>query len=600
VAVSPFAPAPGRRGLFALVFFAWLSAPLAALQQPPPAIEEGDLPEATAPQPAAQTPAEPVAPPAPVAPQPTPEAFAERLRAAEQAYADGEYDAALAAYGEAAAVAPSPGERVKTLVTLANLQFQQDHPAQARDSLRAAVFLDPALAIRPDLYAPEFLQVFYDAQRDGLADRARETERLTHEGQLAVQEGNAAGGRQLLLRALEFSPNHSPALLEIATLDLAQGKAEAAIAGYERVVSLRQAQPATVPDEVAVVALTNLGKLYGDRQFFEDAASRLRQAVEIDSYRAESWFNLSVAQRALGKTDDALGSLLRARELSPGDEAILNNLARLYIEAARWPEATEVLAAATASNPRSARLWQLRGTALRAQKDLRGAEEAFRTVLTLDPMNRENIALQATTALAFLAYDRQDDAAVLAETRRGLGWKADDALLLNLAGLALQRQGAHEQALLQFEKAATTDPRRAETFNYMGAALFALARFEEAAANFERALAIRADYPEAAENLTLVRLRIEEQNAIRALLGLRAVKSAKPGSMKGIEVSEIAPNSLAARAGLLDGDLIVRVEDNPVSTPADFLVYLKLPNQRALAVEVLRQGNLKKIKLRLR
>ena len=65
-------------------------------------------------------------------------------------------------------------------------------------------------------------------------------------------------------------------------------------------------------------------------------------------------------------------------------------------------------------------------------------------------------------------------------------------------------------------------------------------------------------------------------------------------------ISGVLPESIAARAGMMSGDTLVRIEGNAVTTAADVAAYLAIqPPPRALACEVVRGGKVVKAKLKL-
>lgn len=590
----------------ALLFALTLAPPFARGQNAVP-IREEDLTEptpaeepspATAPAATGQDTAAPA--PQPTAEAPAPLGFAALMGLAETAYNEGRYEEAIGHYAAAASKAPSELQMSSVYLTLATLQHAQGQSDEARSSLTQAVYHNPDLALAPERHPVDFLDLFYDAQKSALAQRTAEADRRVHDGRTALDEGRLADARRLLAEGLNFVPNQPTALALMALVDLREGKTDAAVAGFERLLSLRQAQPGLVSDDLAAGALANLGKLYLVRRFHEDAATRLRQAVELDSSLAEAWIDLSTAQTELGQREEARGSLLRARALRPGDELVLHNLGVYYVESQRWPEALEVLADATERNPQSPRLWSLLAESKRSTGDRAGAETAYRRVLTLDPANQGGLAFRAARALALLLYESNDDAGAAAEARRAVVWDPNDPLSLTYLALAEQRRGDLAAAIAAFERAAEADSKRPEAFNYLGSAYFQALRYLEAATAFERALNLRPGFVEASENLDLARKRQAELDNIEKTLGLKVTRVAEPGSTKGLRAEGVTPESAAARAGMLVGDLLTRIEGAPVETPADLNGYLtRTPPPRALAAEWLRQSRLMKGKLRL-
>jgi tetratricopeptide (TPR) repeat protein len=53
-----------------------------------------------------------------------------------------------------------------------------------------------------------------------------------------------------------------------------------------------------------------------------NAAAQLTATVKLDPRHVAAWYNLGLAQNALGQTDAAIASLLQAESLAPADARI--------------------------------------------------------------------------------------------------------------------------------------------------------------------------------------------------------------------------------------------------------------------------------------
>ncbi len=62
--------------------------------------------------------------------------------------------------------------------------------------------------------------------------------------------------------------------------------------------------------------------------------------------------------------------------------------------------------------------------------------------------------------------------------------------------------------------------------------------------------------------------------------------------VKGARVSKVLPGSAAEKAGLLPGDVIVRVDDRQVRIPEDFVMHVKAQKEKKIAIEVERNGKI--------
>ncbi len=65
--------------------------------------------------------------------------------------------------------------------------------------------------------------------------------------------------------------------------------------------------------------------------------------------------------------------------------------------------------------------------------------------------------------------------------------------------------------------------------------------------------------------------------------------------VKGARVSRIIAGSAAAKAGLLPGDIIVKVDDRPVRIPDEFVTYVKAKKEQRIAIEVERNGSIARL-----
>ncbi len=109
-----------------------------------------------------------------------------------------------------------------------------------------------------------------------------------------------------------------------------------------------------------------------------------------------AWFLFGDSLRVIGLTDEAERALLKAVELSPGPDWVLQlTLAHLYkdsgnhVEAERWFE----LAAEDESAAEQAWFWVLRGSNLASHGQFKHAEKCFRQAVALGDDNRDEAML---------------------------------------------------------------------------------------------------------------------------------------------------------------------------------------------------------------
>ena len=142
------------------------------------------------------------------------------------------------------------------------------------------------------------------------------SDRLARQGREALQQGNEEGAELAFLQALAAQPNHPGALLGLAELALARGRAGEA-------AQLLEAIPAGTPESTAAEPIrARLGFLQRAEQVLtRDEAER---ALSQDGDDPAAHWALGIRAAAAGTYEDALEHLLHVVERDrhgPGDQA---------------------------------------------------------------------------------------------------------------------------------------------------------------------------------------------------------------------------------------------------------------------------------------
>jgi superkiller protein 3 len=152
---------------------------------------------------------------------------------------------------------------------------------------------------------------------------------------------------------------------------------------------------------------------------FNEALASLQQAIALDGTVAVYHNSLGVLYLQMQRPDLALERFRRGSELDPSYADGHLNTGIALAELGRWPEAVEAyrraLAQPTLLNQYGA--YQNLGVALFHVKDLRGAEEALRFAIGLDP---EREAAVYNLGLVLMAQDRRAEAKVAFQRTRAL------------------------------------------------------------------------------------------------------------------------------------------------------------------------------------
>lgn len=586
--------------------FAFLIALCLALPAAAAARQDNVEVEELQPEPAPQPPPEPT----PTPPQPPPAAPVDVRSVAlqaEQKYNEGDLAGAVFLYRQAADATRDEAERVRLLVTLSSLQHQIGDNPNAIQALAEALAIDPDYAVDPVVLGQSFMEVYYEAQKQAAQARVKRAEEKRALGVKRLSEGDVEAARTLFEEVLRLVQNEPHALYHLAVLDQNSGAADRALAGFQKLLALRSAQPGAVPAALQVQALNSLAILYYERGYYDDAESSLVEALRLDEAQAEIWNNLGLARRRLGKRQEATEAFRRAHEIDPKKEAAINNLALSFIDASSWAQAATLLTDGTRLYPQNASLWLNLAIAQRGLGDAAGSELSFGRAIELDPDNRQGLAARAASYLALVLSEQGRYDRAVESAQRAVAWKADDAQAWTQLGLAQQGLGDLAAARVSLEKAQTLDPASAEIVNNLGSVYYRTNEFEKAQEAFQRAVTIRPDFVAAADNLEHAQKKLAELATLEKRLGLRLATGAAaagpdgaPGS--GLLVVAVGPaeTTPAGRAKMQPGDRIVRADGQPLKSPSDLhAIATRVPAPRSIGLELIRAGKPAKAKLKL-
>ena len=555
--------------------------------------------------------------------------LAVRERAAEQAFADGDLARALGLYRELAAQNPEPAERSRLRVTAAWLEFQLGNPEAARRELTATLVENPAFQPRAEVYSPEFMTLFLDAQRDAAEERSRSAARLLKQGIDALTSGDSATARLRISESLALAPGALRAIFALAQVDLAERRTDAALAGFERVLALERGAPEKLPQALKAQVLNNVGFIYFGRGQYEDAVHALEEASGLNNRDPRVWFNLGLARERLGLAGPGLEALRTAHELDRNDGEIALELGRAFIAAQRWMDAVAVLLEATQMHAESATLWLEFAAAQRGLGNLSGMATSLGKAIELDPANDQGAGFRSAMELAQSALTAKNFGQARAAAEVAVRMRSEDGSAWALLGLSQQAEGKLPEAAQSLEKAAAVAPARADIAHNLGTVYLAQRRYPEAEAAFRGAIALDPTATESAA--ALARLEAQRQEAAQGKTGSKRGPAAasKPPSkpaehpaaarpkppelgaqlaavdypplgIRGLLVESVVPGGLAELSGLLRDDLVLRAGGRPLTQPAALLAMIKSSGGIPIQLSVLRAGKPVEVVLRTR
>ena len=310
-----------------------------------------------------------------------------------------------------------------------------------------------------------------------------------------------------------------------------------------------------------ILAQKRLGGVLAEEGRLEEAVVEFQKLHRIAEFDSKDWENLVSALLLLNRTDEALTLSEQALKEFPWYRELQVLRGEALEKAGRLGEARSAYAKAIELRPEDPENYWRRGAVARKAGDEAGAERDFRESLSRDPTfeegrlalarllsetNRpaeaiellgeaESASAKATLAEGYLAAERYDEARALLEEALRLEPENTRALALlgpvygragelasaattlekaialgetspeirrNLA-LVYVQQGKVPKAIAELQKASEDAPTDASIWFALGNAYLHGKNGSRAAPAFERALALRADWPEATFNLAL-------------------------------------------------------------------------------------------------
>jgi len=554
-----------------------------------------------------------------IAQTPVPSDDLEELeRRAERSFEDDDLETAVGLYRELARRLGSAGERARVLKTIAWVEHLSGDDGAALEDLTRALLTDPEQPFRAELYSEAFLDLYHDAQKRAFEERRAVADENLRSGIEALRAGELDRARQLLDAALRAVPDQPTALYNRALVDLYEDRHQEALAGFEKLLALGEEK---VDAKLRALALTNVGYLYQLRGRNQEAETALAQAVELDPRNDKAWINLGTARRRLGRSAEAAEAFRRAHQLAPDNPQALNNLAIAYMDAKDWVSAVGLLAGAA---PRfdDPKIWLNLGRAQAGMGNVGGALSSYEAAIRTDPNDGEGVASAAAIDLARFHLERGEAGRALGRAEQAVALRGDSVDAWSYRGLAQKALGDLGAARESFERARQLDPTRAEVHNNLGSVYYDERQLDLAEAAFRRALEIDPGFTEARENLNTLEALTDRTQLGRPRLPASATAAPPPPppsrtarpvdvglsfenidytalGLKGVMVEAVAPGSLAERAGIRAGDLLLEADGRDIRSVRSFLDQLASAGE-VVTLQLLRENRPMELQLRLR
>jgi len=287
----------------------------------------------------------------------------------------------------------------------------------------------------------------------------------------------------------------------------------------------------------------NLGNAYLKLGRFADAETNYREALRIYPEFQDARVNLGMALVQLGRPQDALAFLEETARLDPKSADLAVNLGTAYQALGDEARAEAAFRRALELDPRSARAWNNLGSIELHRGSAGAAATTIARAVDLDP---RMAIFRINLADALNAAARKGEAAEqfreafridpdLPEAHRGMGEVALEA-------------GDLVTAEREFRVAAGAEVPSARAANFLGYVLARTGRTAEAAAQYERAIALQPDLADAHASLGLL-YGAQAGEGARAIEHLRASLRLDPGQANAEELRALLRRLEARREG---------------------------------------------------
>ncbi|TLM77923.1 MAG: tetratricopeptide repeat protein [Actinobacteria bacterium] len=237
-------------------------------------------------------------------------------------------------------------------------------PSRLDDGLRIAVYV---LAVLLAVLAVVFVgTVINDRRAESEATPASRTLKelrglvraTPNDAELRVRYGEALAAAGILdeaveqlNQALKANPDHTGALIDLGRLAMQQGEYGTAEGYFQKVVDLTSSGQYTGIDERRELALFHLGEIALTQKRYEDAVPFFKEALRIRKDAADTYLELALAYRGMGRDEMALEQLEIAVAFDPGMAQAQYELGDIYLDAGSELKAAEHFGLAYALAP---------------------------------------------------------------------------------------------------------------------------------------------------------------------------------------------------------------------------------------------------------
>ncbi len=311
--------------------------------------------------------------------------------------------------------------------------------------------------------------------------------------------GKAVG---MLRLAERRDPSYAPLHFHLGRSLLDSSDPAAAVDAFRRAIELERAD---------ANYQVGLGRALRQAGRLEEAATALRAALVLDPQHAGAHQLLGLTLRALGDDAGANDHLSQVRRYSvevvrdPWLGGAQRNAAsvethlewaRSYISAGRLESAVKLLSGLAAAHPDRAEVFRRLGEAQVRSGEADGAADAYARAVAIEPYD-----LDTRTALADILLQQGDLAGAQEAVSFVLATEPDDPNALTVAAAILVRRGRAGEAAARLQSVLDRRGDLAGAHFWMGEAMMALDRPEDARRSYERVVQLQPDSAAARQRL---------------------------------------------------------------------------------------------------
>lgn len=358
-----------------------------------------------------------------------------------------------------------------------------------------------------------------DAFQSALQQNAHSAIAKLGMAQVEMQRNRPEQARKWLAQAELDAPDAAEIQLAWGRYYVVMRKFDQAVTRYDRVLAL--APNKLLPLLEVADFYLNKVKNYGK------AESLFRQATGIAPKNPTAHYGLAIALAATNQPDEAISAFQKTAKLVPNDPLPIQSMGRLYLTQGQpdralgaftqalgkkpdflpalldrgdlylgkgeYQKARQDYQTAISAHPNNTQALLQLGTAFVLEQKPEQAVETFERVLEIDPNSA-----QAYNNLAWLDISRQTNLdQALARARKAVQLEPKSAAFMDTLGWAHYVRGEFADAESVLDQAVSLIPSDPTIYYHLGVVQQRLGRKQEAAAAFEKALAIDSGFDDA-------------------------------------------------------------------------------------------------------